>query len=449
MPRLGWCLGLLLMLSGVARGGELVDGVVATVGTHPVFLSDVEMEIARARMQGGGPAPSRCEVLESVLIHNLFLDQADLDSIPSNATGESPETDRRIAYFIQQAGGEAGLEKAYGRPIQQIRKDLQKMLDEQQRTSQVRQSVVRDVQVTPSEVRAFYAGEPRDSLPMMPVSYIYRQLVLDPTDKSLADYEVRERLLKLRGRIIKGERFSTLAVAYSEDRGSAIKGGEMGYLPKESFVKPFADAAASLREGQVSNIVKTEYGYHIIQMIGRKDKLINVRHILLKPSYTSEMIARTSQRLDSIRGLLSDSLTFAQACERYSQDKDTKMNGGYAVNPMAGGLRFEKEAILPVDFYALQELKEGQVSRPYESRDRLGNAVVKMVQLERIIPAHRVNLELDYDRVQELAKQRKERKVLEEWIGKKVGRTYIHIDPEYKSCRFERSAWTPKFESAF
>lgn len=445
---LGVVIMSLLPFGDCRAQGRMVDGIVASVGTHPVFLSDIQMELMRMQMQGeNAPEIGECEILESVLIHNLLLDQADHDSIPQSSGGASHEVNRRIAYFVQQAGSEKELERRYGRSIREIRKEMQTMIDEQQRAAQVRQSVVKDVSVTPSEVVEFYHQQPLDSLPMVPQSYIFRQLVLNPLSEQEAEYEVRERLLALRNRILKGENFAGLATAYSEDRASAIKGGEMGYMPKDSFVKPFADAAVSLQEGQVSNIVKTEFGYHILQMVGRKGKLINVRHILLKPSYTPTMMRATAARLDSIRGLLCDTLTFEQACFAYSEDKESRLSGGYAVNPRAGGLAFDREVMQPTDFYAIKDLKEGEVSRAYQGFDKHGGAVVKIVKLEKVIPAHRLNLELDYDKVQELAKRKKEEEKFRSWIEDKVKHTYVRISKEFKDCRFTNDCWSSKFST--
>ena len=261
---------LLCVLFASEVQGQRIDGTVAQVGTRVVLQSDVEMELMRMRMQGVPVnANSRCEVLESLLLKNVLLDQADLDSVVVKSSEVDAEVDRRIQYFLQQVGGETELVKQYGKPIREIRAELATMLTDQRRAERVRASVVGDVKVTPSQVKNFYAHVVPDSLPLMPESFIYRQLVMQPVSSDNATYEVKERLLALRQRILQGERFATLAMAYSEDRASAARGGEMGYMPKESFVKPFADAAFALQDGQVSQIVETDYGFHIIQMIGK------------------------------------------------------------------------------------------------------------------------------------------------------------------------------------
>lgn len=442
--------GCLLVLGAffitLTAAAQLLDGTIANVGTRQLLYSDVEMELVRARMQNVQfQKNSACGVLESLLIHYMLLDQADLDSIPQPNLENSQEIEQRLAHFIQQAGSEEALEKQYGRNLKEIRKEMAQLLSEQRRSEQVRAKVVDKVLVTPSEVEEFYRAQPKDSLEMLPEQFVYRQLVLSPIAATEAEFQVKEKLLNLRERILKGERFSTLAVAYSEDRASAIKGGEMGYMPREGFVKPFADAAFALGEGQVSPIVKTEYGYHLIQMIGKKGKLVNVRHILMRPAYSSDVIAKTAERLDSIKNLVAnDSLTFAEACLRYSDDKDTRLNGGFALNLQNGSTELDKEVMLPVDYYAIKEMKVGQMSAPFESRDRVGNVVVKVIRLEKIIPPHQMNLKDDYAMVQKLAKAKKETKVFDQWVEKKQKNMYIWIDGRYADCSFKYTFWKSK-----
>lgn len=430
----------------VAVNAQLLDGTIANIGTRQLLYSDVEMELVRARIQNPEVQKNTaCGVLEGLLVHYMLLDQADLDSIPQQSLDNSQEIEQRLAHYIQQAGSEEALEKQYGRTLAEIRQEMSQLLSEQRRSEQMRGKIIEKVLVTPSEVKEYFASQVPDSLQMLPEQFVYRQLVLSPIEATEAEFQVKEKLLNLRERILKGERFSTLAVAYSEDRGSAIKGGEMGYMPREGFVKSFADAAFALNDGQVSPIVKTEYGYHLIQMIGKKGKLANVRHILMRPSYSSDILSRTIKRLDSIKTLIAqDSITFADACLIYSDDKDTRLNGGFAVNPQTGGTALDKETMMPVDYYAIKELKEGEMSAPFESRDRVGNVVMKVIRLERIIPPHRMNLKEDYALVQNLAKQEKERKEFDAWVEKKQKNMYIWVDSRYADCPFKYTFWKSK-----
>lgn len=437
-------LGMLSCLNPRAGQGQaLIDGTVATVGTRMILYSDVEMEMLRMRLQGQSTEQVKpCKVLEDLLVHHLLLDQADLDSVRSFDDEAAQEVEQRISFFLQQTGSEAELERQYGKSIKELKREMQGMMAQQRRAQFVRQEIIKNVKVTPSQVKEFYQQVPVDSLPLVPESYIYRQLVLKPVESEEADFLVRERLLELRERILKGERFATLAVAYSEDRNSAVRGGEMGFLPKESFVKPFADAAFSLQEGQVSQIVKTEFGYHIIQMIGRRGDMVNVRHILMKPTYSSEIIQQTILRADSIAGLTKgEDITFENICSKYSDDTETKNNGGLAVNPQMGGVKLTRETMMPVDYFSLQKLQEGSISSAFESRDSKGNVVVKVVQLVRRIDSHRMNLDDDYPEIMALAKQHRESEVFERWLRGKRANIYLRLEPIYSQCDFTRSFW--------
>jgi len=425
-----------------------IDGTIATIGLQTIYRSDVEMELMRARLQPNPEAkqPNECTVLEGYLINALLLDQATLDSIKVSENEVQSEVEQRLNAFIRQVGDEKALEKQYGRSMREIRRELLNLAIEQRKAQRVRSNIVGKVHLTPSEVREFFKALPADSIPVVSERYSYRQLCLLPLASETAKFEVRERLLALRERILKGESFATLAVAYSEDRASAIKGGEMGYLPKESFVKPFADAASALHDGQVSQIVETEYGYHIIQLIGRKGDLIDVRHILLKPNYTPDMLQTTTQRLDSMRTLiLQDSITFEAACASWSNDHDTRRNGGLVPNPYRGGSLLDRESMIPIDYYELKKLQPGEISMPFESRDLKGNVMIKIIKLERIDPSHKMNLDLDYAEIQELAKRVKEQKLFDDWLERKQQSIFISIAPHYKSCDFHYPFWREKF----
>jgi peptidyl-prolyl cis-trans isomerase, PPIC-type len=411
-----------------------------------ILRSDLEMELLRMKMQGNTTtAADICPVLENLLIHDLLLDQADLDSVTTDLGRVNQEVDQRISYFIMQTGSEAELERQYGRSIRDIKREMRELIGEQQRAEHVRSQLVKGVKITPSAVEGFYRKQVPDSLPTVPERYVLRQIVLNPISSADAEYAVKERLIGLRERILKGERFSTLAMAYSEDRSSAAKGGEMDYLPRESFVKAFADVAFSLQDGQVSQIVKTEYGYHIIQMVGRKGNMAKVRHILLKPNYTSDVIATTVARLDSVRTeILNDSITFEDAAAVYSDDKDTRLNGGLMTDQQSGAAKLQKETMVPVDYYEVRKLKDGQITQAFESRDRLGNVVVKIIKLERTIPSHRVNLTEDYADVQQLAKRQEEQKLMARWIQRKQQSIYMRIDKKFADCKFQYPYWKEK-----
>ncbi|PKP38929.1 MAG: peptidylprolyl isomerase, partial [Bacteroidetes bacterium HGW-Bacteroidetes-15] len=372
-----------------------------------------------------------------LLVHN-----AEIDSIQVSSGMVENEMERRLKYFINQIGSETALEKYFSKSIFQIKNDLRISIKESLLAQQMQESVVKNVAVTPSEVNRFFKNIPADSLPTIAEQYEFRQVVLYPPASSDAKLAVRDQLLDLRDRVLKGERFGTLAVAYSEDRASASRGGELGFRSKDELVKPFADVAFNLREGQVSQIVETEYGFHIIQMIERRDDQVNVRHILMKPSYSPDQLLKSQNKLDSIANFIrNDSITFVRAAQFYSEDKKTRLGGGLVINPNTNTSLFEREQLPPADFYVIRNLKIGEVSAPFESRDEHANVVYKIITITRIVPQHKANLNDDYAIIQDMTKMNKQQEVFLNWVKSRLNSTYIRIDPSYRNCSFDLEGW--------
>lgn len=315
----------------------------------------------------------------------------------------------------------------------------QNLVQEMQRT--VAGSIT---EVTPKEVQQYYRNTPKDSLPVIPTQYQYSQIVLYP-DVEKANMAVRERLLEFRQRILDGEKFSLLATLYSEDPGSAMRGGELGMSSRSIFWPAFSDAAMALKEGQVSPIVETPDGFHLIQLIAKNGDMFNARHILLRPRYTAEDRDSAFTRLDSMRNVvLEDSLTFQQAAWRFSQDFKSRTNGGLVADPNTGAPFFEVDQLKPADYKVLQGMKEGEISEPFESVDdegRSGNTVYKIVRLEKIRPSHTATVEDDFNVLLDITSNRKSMDAIENFIRDKQATTYIVIDPMFQKCDFERDGW--------
>ncbi|MFP4556237.1 MAG: peptidylprolyl isomerase [Bacteroidales bacterium] len=426
-----------------AQNDIVIDQVLAVVGKEKILLSDIEQERLRLQMQESEiKGDIKCKVFEDLLVHKLMLHHAELDSIVVTDSQVEGELERRLRYFISQAGSEAALEEYFNKSIYQIKDDLRKSIRENLLAQQMQEKIVKNAAVTPSGIEKFFNELPNDSLPTIPEHYEYRQIVLNPPASAEAKMAVREQLLELRERILKGERFSTLAVAYSEDRASASRGGELGFRSRDELVKDFADVAFNLRDGQVSQVVESEYGFHLIQLIERRNDQVNVRHILMKPSYTRSQLQQNQNKLDSINNLIrADSLTFKRAAQRFSEDEKTRLNGGLVVNQQTGTSQFERDHIPPSDFYVIRKLKVGEISEPFESRDEHGNAVNKVVKLTRIIPQHKANLDDDYAIIQQMAKSNKQQELFMNWIDSNIKSTYIKIDPSYRNCDFEIDGW--------
>lgn len=436
---------LVLVLTGVkpATSQHIIDQVLAVVGDKKILLSDIEQEQLRLKMQGVvAEGDIKCNVFEEMLVHKILLHYAEIDSIEVSAGMVENEMERRLKYFVNQIGSEAALEKYFSKSIFQIKSDLRLNIKESLLAQKMQESIVSNVTVTPSEVNKFFKNIPNDSLPTIPEQYEYRQIVLYPPASSDAKLAVRDQLLSLRERVLKGERFGTLAVAYSEDRASASRGGELGFRSRDELVKAFADVAFNLREGQVSQIVETEYGFHIIQMIERRDEQVNVRHILMKPSFSQEEMIKSQNRLDSIANLIkTDSLTFVRAAQYNSEDKKTRLSGGLVINQNTNTSLFEREHLPPADFYAIRNLKIGEISAPFESRDEHANVIYKIITITRIVPEHKANLNDDYAIIQNMTKMNKQNEVFLNWVQSRLDKTYIRIDPSYRNCQFDMQGW--------
>ena len=297
---------------------------------------------------------------------------------------------------------------------------------------------------TPSEVLEFYKNTEESDLPIVSTQYKLSQIVLYP-DQEAAKVAVKEKLLDFRNRIIKGEKFSTLATLYSEDPGSAIRGGELGMASKNFFWPQFSDAAVALKEGQISQIVETPDGFHIIQMVKKEGDMFNARHILLKPKYTSDDRVKAFNRLDSLRTLImADSISFKMAAMTNSHDLKSAVSGGLMADPNTGASLFEKDQLKPADYAVIKDMKEGEISEPFESLDdegRSGNLIYKILKLEKIIPSHTATVDADFAIIQNIANRKRQLDAISEFIKEKQAVTYIKIDDLFKQCNFEREGW--------
>lgn len=425
--------------------GGLIDKTVALVGNDIITISQLETEVQMMMAQGfPSDGNMRCEILENLLIQKLFLTQARLDSLVVNIDQVEASLNDRINDMLVKIGGEAEIEKYFKKPLHKLRNDWREVLQEQSLTQQMQQKVMSSApEMTPSEVEKFYKKTDKDSLPIISTQYKIRQIVLYPS-KEAAAMVVKEKLLELRNRIIKGERFATLATMYSQD-GSASKGGELGMAPKNIYWPAFTDAAMALKPGQISQIVETPDGFHIIQMIEKDGDMFNARHILIQPSYTSEDKTKAFKTLDSLKNqITADSLTFDIAARAYSQDLKSAINGGIMVDENTGSMYFEKDQLKPADYYMLKDMKPGDISEPFESLDnegRSGNTIYKLIKLEEIIPSHTANLKQDFMIIQNIANNRQQMDAVTKFIKEKQKTTLIIVDDAYRKCNFDNEGW--------
>lgn len=428
----------------------LIDRSVAVVGAEVITLSDVEAEMQMMRAQGASSdRNARCELLEQMLEGKLFLVQARKDSLKINEDIVEAQLGQRLDQVRTGLGGDAQVEEYFHKPLYRLRQEWRSQLQEMSLTQQAQQSIAEKIpDMTPYDVKQFLDTVDRSSLPIVPIKYQMSQICIYP-DREAAAMAVKEKLLNIRERIINGEKFATLARLYSEDPGSARKGGELGMASKSIFWPAFSDAAMALKPGLISQIVETPDGFHIIEVLEKKGDMFNARHILIKPHYTNADREKAFARLDSLRTMIDTSakLTFDMAARLFSQDPATRTNGGQMADPNTGSAYFEIDQLKPQDYNAIRNLKIGEVSVPIESSDnegRDGNLVYKIVRLDKIIPAHQATLENDYSELQQGVELLRKEKAIKEFIEKKINETYIVIDPLFGDCNFKNDGWASK-----
>ena len=441
-------LALLLTLPGAfaQRYDGVVDKSVALIGNDIVMLSDIESEAQMMRARGlSVDWNARCEILENFLVSKLFLTQAKLDSLTVNDAQVDAMLDQRINEVMTTLGGEQKTEEYFGKPLYKLRQEWRNTLSDQSLIQEKQRDVASNTpKLTPRDIKKYCEETPAEDLPMISTKYRIRQIGVYP-DREAAELAVKERLINLRERVVNGEKFSTLARLYSQDPGSMSKGGELGMASRAIFWPAFSDAAMSLKVGQVSQVVETPDGFHIIQLIERDGDMFNARHILIKPQYTSEDRERGFRKLDSIRNLvLVDSLSFLDAARSFSEEKHSATSGGLMSDEYTGSSYFEKDQLKPADYNVLRNMKEGDISEPFESLDnegRNGNTIYKILYLEKVIPAHVANYQDDYSALIDEVNNKNAMKAIDKFIEEKQKSTYIVIDPLFRGCDFQREGW--------
>lgn len=419
----------------------VIDRVVGIVGDFTILQSEVENQYLQYRAQGANFPDMRCFILKDFLEQKLLLNQAKIDSIEVSESTVELQLDQRLRFFIAQIGSEEEMEEYFGKSMLEIKEDLRTVLREQLITQQMQAQITQDVKITPSEVKKFYRNLPPDSIPSIDALVEVQQIMLYPPLGEEAIFEVKERLLELRRRIMEGESFETLAILYSEGP-SAAEGGDIGFMSRGELDPEYAKAAFLLKEGGVSKIVESQFGFHIIQLIERREDRIRTRHILMKPKVNLEARKKAMNKLDSIADAIrNDSISFDNAARYYSQDKNTAVNKGLMVNPNDNSSRFELKQLETKDYLVARDLKVGEISDPFESVDENEKVAYKILKLKSRSDPHKANLKQDYMLIQSMALNDKKNHVIQDWIREKQKETYYHIDPAYKNCQFLKESW--------
>jgi peptidyl-prolyl cis-trans isomerase SurA len=427
------------------ENGQVIDEVIAVVGDEIVTKSSLETQYLQYISQGEKVTDDlRCVIMEDLLFQKLLLNQAKIDSVDVTEGQVEAEMERRLRYFIGQIGSEKALEAYYKKSIDQIKAELRESLKEQLLIQTMQDKITSDVSVTPSEVREFYNSFPKDSLPLInsevEVAQIVRYAPITDESKEYA----KERLREFKERIRKGEKLSTMAVLYSDDKGSAKKGGEIGYIGRAEVEPEFAQAAFKLKPGQVSEVFSTRYGYHIVELIDRKGEKVNVRHILIKPAIDYVGLEKLKLELDSIgKVILNDTITFTQMAQKYSEDEDSKNNGGLILNPYSGTSIFQADQLDPSLFFVIDKMEVGEISAAFSTSDQRNREGYRIIKLIKRTEPHTANLDDDYQKLKNVATQQKEQEVVQKWIKDRLETSYIKMNEKYTDCDYKND-WLKK-----
>ncbi len=438
LKSLSFITALFLTINGLSQS-LIADKIVAVVGKSSILYSDIEEQYLQYKAQGQNI--EKCEILEELLAQKLLVTYAEIDSIEVSEGEVEMELEQRMTYFINQIGSEEKLVEYFNKSVLEIKSDMRDMVREQLLMQRMQNEIVKDVAITPREVKDFYNNLPKDSIPLVESEIELSQIVRYPTSGEDQIYEVRKKLLDLRQRILNGESFETLAVLYSEGP-SASHGGDIGWAGKAELDPAYAKAAFSLKKGQVSKIVESSFGYHLIQLIDKTEDRIKTRHILMKPKITYSEKQKVKTKLDSlIRVIRLDSIKFETAAMYFSQDEDSRLNGGQKVNPKTLNTRFQIDDFDSKEYYIIRNLQIGEISEAFESEDDKGKVVFKVVKLQSRSEPHRANLKQDFDLLKNMAMADKRGKIVDSWIQNNLKEVYFRIEAPYNNCGFRIKSW--------
>lgn len=421
----------------VSAQEKLVDRVVATVGSNIILQSDIDMQYAQSLAQGMKADESfKCYILQQLLTQKLLVQQAAIDSIEISESEVDDELNRRMRYMTQQAGGKERLETFLNRSLLQYKEEMRPNVAEQLRAQSMQSNIVQKIDVTPLEVKRYFESLDQDSLPYFNTEVEIGEIVVEPELTKEEKNKFREKADGYRQQILNGSDFGTIARLYSED-GSSTFGGELDFATRDAYVKEFSAQAFRLKEGEISEVFETQYGFHFLQVLERRGEEVKVRHILIKSKPTPASLDRAKAKIDSIYDrVVAGDIPFHTAASIYSDNKETKFNGGMVLNEHAE----VRTTTIPVDqldastFTAIDPLKEGEYSKPYLFTDRTGDTAYKFNFLKTRIAPHQANMDQDFAKIKEAATQDKINRKLSEWFESRRENTYIHINEDFGNC---------------
>lgn len=425
---------------------NIVEEVAWIIGDEPIYKSEIEQAYQDAQQERvpivGDPY---CIFPEQIAIERLFLHQADLDTVEVQESMVQQNVDGQLNYLIANLGSREKVEQYFNKPFAELREYYTTSMRNRYRVGQVRNSLTKNLKVTPADVRRYFNDLPADSIPYIPLEVEVQVVTINPVVPRQEIDDVKARLRDYADRVNKGQAdFSTLAILYSE-APEGVRGGELGFMGRGQLVPEFAAVAFNLNDPKkVSKIVETEYGYHIIQLIEKRGDRINCRHILLRPKVAEKDLVDAVNRLDSVRTDILDNkkFTFEEAARYISQDKDTRNSRGVLVNQETGTTRFRMSQLPQELAKVVGGMKVGEISKPVIMRDpKRDREMVAIVKLTNRIEAHKANISDDYQLIKEMYENSAKEKMVQDWLQKKINSTYVRIEDGWRGCEFKHQGW--------
>jgi len=418
---------------------EMIDGVVAVVGNEVIFLSDLQESINQYEVQFGEPSSEELitQVLEELLFQKLLLHHASIDSIVVGESEVINNLNRRMDYLISNLGSERKVEKYFDKSLSKIKETLEFSIRDQMTVQLMQQEITSSVEITPSDVYDFFNNLDQDSLPFLEDQFKIAQILIlpNPSDSSLM--ETKKKLNNLRNRITSGDKFSTMAILYSEDPGSSRNGGEYLDIKKGQLTKKFESVVFSLSPGEISSVFETEYGFHIAELIDRRGGIVDFRHILMIPKIFQHQMEETKKFLISLKDIIDNNeTTFEKAAKEYSNDVETKYNGGLLINNQTGEHLFFLEELDLLIKNKIQNMDSGMIIGPLYYKMEDGKEAYRLVKLIEKKDAHFANVSQDYNLIKMYAENDKKQNKLSDWINLKIEETYIYINNDFINQNF-------------
>ncbi len=428
---------------------NVIEEVAWIIGDEPIYKSEIEQAYQDAQQDRqaivGDPY---CIFPEQIAIERLFLHQADLDTVEAQESMVQQNVDGQLNYLIANLGSREKVEQYFNKPFAELREYYATNMRNRYRVGQVRNSLTKNLKVTPSDVRRYFSELPADSIPYIPLEVEVQVVTINPAIPRQEIDDVKARLRDYADRVNKGQAdFSTLAILYSE-APEGVRGGELGFMGRGQLVPEFAAVAFNLNDPKkVSKIVETEYGYHIIQLIEKRGDRINCRHILLRPKVAEKDLTEAITRLDSVRADIVDNkkFTFEEAARYISQDKDTRNSRGVLVNTETGTTRFRMSQLPQEIAKVVGNMQVGDISKPFIMRDpKRDSEMVAIVKLTSRIDAHKANIGDDYQLIKDMYENSAKEKMIQDWLQKKINETYVRIEDGWRGCDFKHTGWIKK-----